>query len=56
MEGLLEFIVYGLLNIYTKNLSINGEILGFSIGIFCLLCVILILTSLLWAIFTKNHD
>ena len=56
IEGLLEFIIYGFLNIYTKDFSMNGEIMGFCIGIFCLICVILVIITLIWALFTKNHS
>ena len=56
IEGLIEFIVYGFLNIYTKDFSINGEILGFGISIFLLSCVFLVIILLLWALFTKSHS
>ena len=56
MEGLLELIVYGFLNIYTKDFSMNGEIMGFCIGIFCLICVILVIITLIWALLTKNYS
>ena len=56
IEGLLEFIIYGFLNIYTKDFSMNGEIMGFCIGIFCLICVILVIITLIWALLTKNYS
>ena len=55
MECLIEFIVYGILNIYTKDFSLNGEIMGFCIAVFCLSCVIFVIKALIWAILTKSH-
>lgn len=55
MEGLIEFIIYGFLNIYTRNFTVNGEILGFSIAVFCISCIIFVIIALIWAIFMKNH-
>lgn len=57
MEGFLEFVVYAFLNIYTKNFSLNGEILGFIIAVFCAFCALIFLpAALLWAILTKNES
>ena len=55
MECLIEFIVYGILNIYTKDFSKNGEIIGFCIAVFCLFCVNFVIIALIWAIFTKSY-
>ena len=55
MEGLLEFVVYGFLNLCTKDFSMNGEILGFLIAVFCLSSVIFVTIAMVWAIFTKNN-
>ena len=54
MEGYYEFLVYGLLNVYTANTNFNGEILGLLIAIFCLLMIILVPIAILLAIITKN--
>jgi hypothetical protein len=57
MENLLEFVVYGFLNIYTLNTSTNGEILGLMISLFCIFSAVIFLPiSLLWAIFSKNES
>ena len=56
LEGLLEFIVYSALNLFTKDFTLSGEILGFIILLFCLFCAfIFIPTASLWAIFTKDE-
>lgn len=55
MECLIEFVIYGFLNLYTYDFSLNGEILGFCIALFCILCVIFVLIAFVWAIFTKSH-
>ncbi len=36
IEGFIEFIKFGYLNITTRKSTLNGEILGFSFGIFSL--------------------
>ena len=56
LEGLIEFIVYFILNIYTKDLRLNGEILGFFIGNFFVFCAIIFIPlALIWAILTKDE-
>ena len=56
MEGLLEFIVYSFLNLYTKDLTLNGEILGFVISIFCSFSSVIFLPlAILWEIITKDE-
>ena len=56
LEGFLEFIIYSFLNIYTKDFSINGEVLGFIVSIVCLyLATIFVPIALIWAICTKNE-
>lgn len=55
LEGLIEFIVNGILNVWTKDFTMNGEILGFLIAVFCLSCVIFVMIVSLWEIITKNH-
>jgi hypothetical protein len=57
LEGLIEFLVYSFLNIYTKDFSLNGEILGFIFSIICLyLAAIFVPLALIWAISTKNES
>ena len=36
IEGFIEFIIFGYLNITTREFTLNGEILGFSFGVFSL--------------------
>lgn len=56
MEGFLEFVVYAFLNIYTKDFTLNGEILGFIIAVFCAFCALIFLpAALIWALLTKNE-
>jgi hypothetical protein len=56
MEGFFEFLVYSLLNLYTIDLSLNGEVLGVMISSLCIyLAAIYLPVSLLWAIFSKNE-
>ena len=55
MEGFFDFLIYGLLNAYTANTSMNGEILGILIAYFCLLMIILLSISLIYTILTKNE-
>jgi hypothetical protein len=56
MEGYLEFIVYGSLNIYTKDMSSNGEIIGLVFASICIFLAALFLPkALLWAIATKGE-
>ena len=56
LECFFEFIVYSALNLYTKDFSLNGEILGFIISIFCIFCAIIFVpTALMWAIFKKDE-
>ena len=34
IEGFFDFIIFGFLNIKTAEFTMNGEILGFSFGVF----------------------
>jgi len=56
IEGLIEFILFGYLNVMTAELNMSGEILGFALGTFSLSMsgVILPLAIILLIIFTKN--
>ena len=56
MEGFLEFIVYSFLNLYTRDYTLNGEILGIFISIFCsFIAVVFVPFALIWAILTKDE-
>jgi len=56
MEGFFEFLVYSILNFYSLDLNLNGEVLGVMISSFCILMAAIILPfSLLWAIFSKDE-
>ena len=37
IEGFIDFVIFGYLNIKTREFTLNGEILGFSFGVFTLL-------------------
>ena len=55
MEGFFELLVNGILNIYTRDTSTIGEILGFAFSIICIfLTVIFVPIALFWAIFSKD--
>ncbi len=55
MEGFFELLVNGILNIYTRDTSSIGEILGFALSIICIfLTVIFVPIGLFWAIFSKD--
>jgi hypothetical protein len=43
IEGFFDFMIFGYLNMETAEFTTNGEILGFSFGIFSLLTSGLIL-------------
>ena len=58
IEGLFDFIIFGFLNMKTAQFTLNGEILGFSFGIFSLLTSLIILPSTLFVtliLFSKNQ-
>lgn len=56
IEGLIEFIIFGYLNIKTAEFSMNGEILGISFAIFSTLMsgFILPIFSMILLIITKK--
>jgi hypothetical protein len=55
MEGFFELLVNGLLNIYTRDTSTIGEILGLIVSIICIfLTIIFVPFALFWAIFSKD--
>lgn len=55
MEGFFEFVIYSILNFYSMDFTVNGEVLGilFS-GVCSFFAIIFLPIALLWAIFTKN--
>ena len=56
MEGFFEFVIYSFINLYSIDLTLNGEVLGVMISSFCILMAAIILPfSLLWAIFSKDE-
>jgi hypothetical protein len=56
IEGYIDILINGFLNILTKDISTNGEILGLMMAIFCLFLTLNFLPiSLTWAIFSKNE-
>ena len=56
MEGYIDLLINGFLNIYTNDNSTNGEILGFIIAILSLFLTVNFLPiALSWAIFSKNE-
>jgi hypothetical protein len=56
MEGYIDILIHGFLNIYTKDTSTNGEVLGFMIAILSIFLTVNFLPiSLSWAIFSKNE-
>jgi hypothetical protein len=55
IEGFVEFIIFGYLNTKTRELTMNGEILGFAFGTFSMYMSGMILPLvLLILILTKN--
>jgi hypothetical protein len=55
LEGFFEFVVYSILNFYSMDFNLNGEVLGILFSVVCsYLAVIFLPIALLWAIFTKN--
>ena len=55
IEGLIDFIVFGYLNIITREYTLNGEIMGFAFGTFSISIsgIVLPLSLILLIIFTK---
>ena len=57
MEGYIDFLINGFLNVYTIDTSTNGEILGLLFGIICIFLTVNFLPiALIWAIFQKNES
>ena len=56
MEGFIDFLINGFLNIYSKDTSTNGEILGFVFGVLCIFLTVNFLPiALAWAIYSKDE-
>ena len=55
LESFLEQIIYGFLNIYYRDKSTNGEILGLIFAFICIFSVFFLLNSLIWSLFFKNE-
>ncbi len=56
MEGYIEYLVYGILNICTRDTSTNGEILGMIFAFMCIFFASLFLpSSLIGVIYSKDE-
>ena len=56
LEGYIEFLVYGILNICTRDASTNGEILGMIFAFMCIFLASLFLPSaLVGLIYSKDE-
>ena len=55
-ECLVEFIIYGFLNIYTLDISTNGEVLGLIFSFICVFLVVFLISALIWSIAFKNES
>jgi hypothetical protein len=57
IEGFIDFLIYGFLNIYTMDNSTNGDILGFMVAMLCIFLTINFLPiALAWAIYSKDES
>ncbi len=54
-ECFLEFIIYGFLNIYTLDISTNGEVLGLIFAFICVFLVAFLISVLIWSTAFKNE-
>jgi predicted permease len=55
MEGFIEFIVYGFLSIYTRDMTKNGEILGLIFAFICISLAVFLIIALIWSIIFKDE-
>jgi hypothetical protein len=56
MEGFIDFLIYGFLNIYNMDISTNGDILGFMVAMLCVFLTVNFLPiALTWAFFSKDE-
>jgi hypothetical protein len=57
MEGYIDLLINGFLNIYSYDTSTNGEVLGFMIAILCIFLTLNFLpVALSWAIFSNDES
>jgi hypothetical protein len=57
IEGYIEFLVYGVLNICTMDKSTNGEILGALFAFACIfLAVVFLPITIIGTIFSKDES
>lgn len=55
LEGMIEFIINGYLNLMTAETSSNGEIMGLIQSIFCIFTSSIALPiTILWLVISKN--
>ena len=55
-ECFVEFVIYGFLNIYTLDISTNGEVLGLIFAFICFFLVVFLTSALIWSITFKNEN
>jgi hypothetical protein len=56
MEGFIDFLINGFLNIYTMDTFTNGDILGFMVAMLCIFLTANFLPiTLAWAIYSKDE-
>ena len=55
MEGFIEFVVLGLLNIYTIDYSTNGEVLGLIFAFICIFLSVFLISVQIWSITFKDE-
>ena len=54
LEGFFDFVICGIMNIYTQDVSTNGEVLGIILAYFDIyMSVIFVPLALLWILLTK---
>ncbi len=57
MEGYIDFLINGFLNIYTIDTRKNGDILSFMVAMLCIFLTIHFLPiALAWAIYSKDES
>ena len=57
IEGMIEFLINGYLNLYTAEKSTNGEIMGAILSGFCvILCLIILPLTIIWMICFKSKS
>jgi len=55
MEGFIEFVVLGFLNIYTIDYSTNGEVLGMVFAFICIFLSFFLISVQIWSITLKDE-